>query len=111
MTASSSARCPHASLSGKRGVRELEPLIVQVEPTAPIWQAEPGPAQGTIRRTRETFGLYPQLLAVDAVYGAADLLGRLVEDEGSEPHIPVFEMFEGKDGAFLWAWPSKSGVS
>jgi transposase len=75
-------------------------VIVDVEATAPIRQAEAGAAQTMIRRVRERFGLYPELLAADTAYGAAEMLGWLVEDEGIEPHIPVFDKSERKDGAF-----------
>lgn len=59
--------------------------IVDVEATAPIRQAEAGAAQTMIRRVRERFGLFPELLAADTAYGAAEMLGWLVEDEGIEP--------------------------
>jgi len=75
-------------------------VIVDVETTAPIRQAEAGAAQTMIERTRNRFGLYPELLAADTAYGSAEMLGWLVEDEGIEPHIPVFDKSERKDGAF-----------
>jgi len=75
-------------------------VIVDVEATAPIRQAEAGAAQTMIERTRNRFGLYPELLAADTAYGSAEMLGWLVEDEGIEPHIPVFDKSERKDGAF-----------
>ena len=53
-----------------------------------------------ILRTRDRFGLDPELLAADTAYGAAEMLGWLVESEGIEPHIPVFDKTERKDGAF-----------
>ncbi len=40
------------------------------------------------------------MLAADTAYGSADMLGWLVEDEAIEPHIPVFNKSERKDGAF-----------
>jgi transposase len=75
-------------------------VIVDVEATAPIRQAEAGAAQTMIERTRNRFGLYPELLAADTAYGSAEMLGWLVDDEGIEPHIPVFDKSERKDGAF-----------
>ena len=75
-------------------------VIVDVEATAPIRQAEAGAAQTMIRRARDRFGLYPEMLAADTAYGSASMLGWLVEDEGIEPHIPVFDKSERKDGAF-----------
>jgi transposase len=75
-------------------------VIVDVEATAPIRQAESGAAQTMIRRARDRFGLYPELLAADTAYGSAAMLGWLVEDEGIEPHIPVVDKTERQDGAF-----------
>lgn len=75
-------------------------IIVDVETTAPIRQAEAGAAQAMIRRVRDRFDLYPETLTADTAYGSADMLGWLVEDEGIEPHIPVFDKSERKDGAF-----------
>ncbi len=75
-------------------------VIVDVEATAPIRQAEAGAAREMILRAKERFGLYPEMLAADTAYGSADMLGWLVEDEGIEPHIPVFDKSERKDGAF-----------
>ena len=75
-------------------------VIVDVEATAPIRQAEAGAAQEMLLRVKDRFGLYPELLAADTAYGSADMLGWLVEDEGIEPHIPVFDKSERKDGAF-----------
>ena len=75
-------------------------VIVDVEATAPIRQAEAGAAQEMILRARERFNLYPEILAADTAYGSADMLGWLVEGEGIEPHIPVFDKSERKDGAF-----------
>ena len=75
-------------------------VIVDVEATSPIRQAEAGAAQEMILRAKDRFGLYPELLAADTAYGSADMLGWLVEDEGIEPHIPVFDKSERKDGTF-----------
>lgn len=75
-------------------------VIVDVEATAPIRQAEAGAALDMINRTRERFGLYPEKLVADAAYGSAEVLGRLVESEGIEPHIPVIDKSQRKDGTF-----------
>ena len=53
-----------------------------------------------IDRTMDRFGLYPARLAGDTAYGAAGILGWLVEDKGIEPHIPVIEESERGDGTF-----------
>lgn len=40
------------------------------------------------------------MLAADTAYGAAEMLSWLVEEQDIEPHIPVFDKSERKDGAF-----------
>jgi len=103
---------PAARLTGANGDRaffaystnylvDLEnAIIVDVEATAPIRQVEAGAAQEMIQRIRDRFDLYPEILAADTEYGSADMLGWLVENEGIEPHIPVFDKSERRDGAF-----------
>ena len=75
-------------------------VIVDVEATAPIRQAETGAAMDMIERTRERFGLYPEKLVADTAYGSAETLSWLVESEGIEPHIPVIDKSKRKDGTF-----------
>jgi transposase len=75
-------------------------VIVDVETTAPIRQAEVGAARQMILRTLDLFGLHPDLLAADSAYGSGEMLGWLVEDEGIAPHIPVVDKSERKDGAY-----------
>ena len=75
-------------------------VIVDVEATAPIRQAESGAALDMIERTRDRFGLYPEKLVADTAYGSAETLGWLVESEGIEPHIPVIDKSQRRDGTF-----------
>jgi transposase len=75
-------------------------VIVDVEATRAIRQAEVGAAQTMIERTLARFGLYPESLAGDTAYGAADMLGWLVYEHGIEPHIPVFDKSNRTDGTF-----------
>jgi hypothetical protein len=75
-------------------------VIVDVEATARIRQAEVGAVRDMLTRTRSRFDLHPGVLAADTAYGTADMLGWLVEEQGIEPHIPVFDKSERKDGAF-----------
>ena len=55
-------------------------VIVDVEATAPIRQAEAGAAMDMIVRTRERFGLYPEKLVADTAYR----LGRDARMAGGE---------------------------
>ena len=75
-------------------------VIVDVEATRAIRQAEVGAARTMIERTMDRFGLYPESLAGDTAYGTADMLGWLVYEHGIEPHIPVFDKSKRDDGTF-----------
>jgi len=75
-------------------------VIVDVEGTRAIRQAEVGAAQTMIDRTLDRFGLYPEKLAGDTAYGTAEMLGWLVYEHGIEPHIPVFDKSVRTDGTF-----------
>ena len=75
-------------------------IIVDVEASRAIRQAEVGATRTMIRRTRDTFDLYPEILTADTAYGTADNLNWLVNEEGILPHIPVFDRSKRQDGAF-----------
>ena len=66
-------------------------VIVDVEASRSIRQAEVGAAKTMIERTEERFGLKPERLVGDTAYGAAAMLNWLVEEKGIAPHIPVFD--------------------
>lgn len=103
---------PAARLTGANGDRPFfaystnylvdldNAIIVDVEATAPIRQAEVGAVRDMLVRTRHRCNLHPGVLTADTAYGAADMLGWLVEEQDIEPHIPVFDKSERKDGAF-----------
>lgn len=103
---------PTARLTGANGDRPFfaystnylvdldNAIIVDVEATAPIRQAEVGAVRDMLARTRSRFELHPETLVADTAYGTADMLGWLVEEQDIEPHIPVFDRSERKDGAF-----------
>jgi transposase len=75
-------------------------VIVDVEASRAIRQAEVGAARTMIDRTLDCFGLYPERLAADAAYGSAENLAWLVHERGIEPHIPVFDHSQHRDGTF-----------
>jgi len=75
-------------------------VIVDVEATTAIRQAEVTAAKRMIERTRERFDLSPTRLAGDSGYGSAAMLAWLVEEKNIAPHIPVFDKSERKDGTF-----------
>src|SRR5881398_2145194 len=75
-------------------------VIVDVEASRAIRQAEVGAAKTMIGRTEERFGLKPERLAADTAYGAAPMLNWLVEEKGIAPHIPVNDKSQRDDGTF-----------
>lgn len=75
-------------------------IIVDVEATTAIRQAEVTAAKTMIERTYERFDLHPERLAGDSAYGSAEMLGWLVHEQGIEPHVPVFDKSARTDGSF-----------
>ncbi len=63
-------------------------VIVDVEASRAIRQAEVSAAKTMIERTEERFGLKPQRLVGDTAYGAAPMLNWPVEEKGIAPHTP-----------------------
>jgi transposase len=74
-------------------------VILDVEATRAIRQAEVGAARTMIERTADRFGLKPERLTADSAYGSAPSLHWLVETKGIAPHIPVFDKSKRDDGA------------
>jgi transposase len=75
-------------------------IIVDVEATTAIRQAETLAAKRMIERSLERFDLYPDRLIGDTAYGSAEMLNWLVHDRGIEPHIAVFDKSQRTDGTF-----------
>ena len=75
-------------------------IIVDVEASRAIRQAEVGASRTMLDRTAERFGLKPRSLAADSAYGSAANLAWLVKQRGIEPHIPVFDKSGRTDGTF-----------
>jgi hypothetical protein len=75
-------------------------IIVDVEPSTAVRQAEVTAARTMIERAREHHDLWPARLAADTAYGSAEMLDWLVHDQGIEPHIPVIDKSERIDGTF-----------
>ena len=75
-------------------------VIVDVEATTAIRQAEVLAARRMIERSMQRFGLYPARLMGDSAYGSADMLGWLVHEHGIEPHVTVFDKSARNDGTF-----------
>ena len=75
-------------------------IIVDVEATTAIRQAEVLAAKRMIERSMDRFSLYPARLMGDSAYGSAEMLGWLVYEHGIEPHVTVFDKSARKDGTF-----------
>jgi IS5 family transposase len=75
-------------------------IIVDVEATTAIRQAETTAARRMIERSVDCFDLYPAKLIGDTAYGSAEMLNWLVHEQGIEPHIPVFDKSQHTDGTF-----------
>jgi hypothetical protein len=65
-------------------------IIVDVEATTAIRQAEVLAAKRMIERSMERFDLYPARLMGDSAYGSAEMIGWLVYEHGIVPHVTVF---------------------
>jgi transposase len=75
-------------------------IIVDVEATTAIRQAEVLAAKRMIERSIDRFDLYPGRLLGDSAYGSAEMLGWLVYEHGIEPHVTVFDKSMRQDGTF-----------
>jgi transposase len=75
-------------------------IIMDVEASRAIRQAEVGAARTMIDRTENRFGLRPERLAGDTAYGSAEMLNWLVAERHITPHIPVIDKSARGDGTF-----------
>ncbi|KIC09723.1 transposase [Leisingera sp. ANG-M1] len=77
-------------------------VIVDVEATRSIRQAEIGSTKTMLKRVKAKFDLHPERLIADTAYGTGPMLGWLV-DRGIAPHIPVFDKSGRNDGTLTRA--------
>src|SRR6202162_262428 len=75
-------------------------VIMDVEASRAIRQAEVGAAKTMIERTEERFDIKPKRLAADTAYGSGPNLNWLVKDKDIAPHIPVIDKSKRDDGTF-----------
>ena len=72
-------------------------IIVDVEAT-PTWRtAEVNATRTMIERVEQRFDLKPKRLIGDMAYGAAELLGWMVNEKAIEPHVPVWDKTQRND--------------
>ncbi len=75
-------------------------VIMDVEASRAIRQAEVGAAKTMIERTQERFGITPERLAADTAYGSAATLDWIINEKKIAPHIPVIDKSKRQDGTF-----------
>jgi len=75
-------------------------IIMDVEASRAIRQAEVGASQTMLVRTHECFGIRPQWLVGDTAYGAAPNLDWLINTQGIAPYVPVIDKSKREDGTF-----------
>ncbi|MBT9386904.1 IS1182 family transposase [Pseudooceanicola sp. CBS1P-1] len=88
-------------------------VIMDVEATRAIRQAEVGASRTMLDRTEKRFGIRPDWLAADTAYGNAENLGWLVEKRSIIPFIPVIDKSERTDGTFSrsdFEWDEKNDL-
>lgn len=74
-------------------------VIVDVEATRSIRQAEVGSVRTKLDRVYEKFDLDPERIIADTAYGSGPMLGWLV-DRKIAPHIPVIDKASRTDGTW-----------
>ena len=75
-------------------------IIMDVEASRAIRQAEVSASQTMIERTEACFGIRPKWLAADSAYGSASNLDWLVNEQGIAPHVPVIDKSQRENGTF-----------
>ena len=75
-------------------------IIMDVEASRAIRQAEVGVARAMIERTEARFEIKPERLSGDTAYGSGANLNWLVCEKKIAPHIPVIDKSKRKDGTF-----------
>jgi transposase len=75
-------------------------VILDVEATRSVRQAELGAMQTMLDRTRDRFDIHPERMIADTAYGTGPLLEWLVQERGIAPHIPVVDKSGRADGTF-----------
>lgn len=73
-------------------------IIVDVEATPAFRTDEVNATRTMINRVEERFEMKPTRLIGDTAYGAAELLGWMVDEKAIEPHVPVWDKTKRTDG-------------
>lgn len=73
-------------------------IIVDVEASPARRTDEVNATRTMVERVEERFDLKPKHLIGDTAYGTAEMLGWMVDQKSIEPHVPVWDKAERKDG-------------
>ena len=73
-------------------------MIVDVEASTAVRQAEVTAAKRMIECIEQRFDLYPEGRPVTPPMDQPDTVGWLVHERGIEPHVPVFDKSKRTDG-------------
>ena len=85
-------------------------VIIDVEASRSIRQAEVGSTRTMLDRVKERFDLHPERLIADTAYGSGPMLGWLVE-RGIAPHIPVIDHTKRAEGVWstdVFEWDAEN---
>ena len=74
-------------------------VIVDVEATPAYRTDEVNATRTMVDRVEERFDIKPTHLIGDTAYGTAEMLGWMVDEKAIEPHVPVWDKAERKDGS------------
>jgi len=75
-------------------------IIVDVEATPAHRSLEVQSTKTMIERVEERLALKTHKLICDTAYGTAEFLGWMVNEKSIEPHVPIWERGERKEGTF-----------
>jgi hypothetical protein len=75
-------------------------VILDVEATPARRTEEVESTKVMVDRVEKRFDIKPERLIADTAYGSAPMLGWMVDEKAIEPHIPVWDKTERKDGTF-----------
>jgi len=75
-------------------------ITVDVEATPAHRTLQVQSTRTMIERVEERLAVKTRKLIGDTAYGTAEMLGWMVEEKGIEPHVPVWEKAQRKDGTF-----------
>ena len=80
---------PYVAYATNHLIDTKSSVIMDVEATRVIRQAEVGASRTILDRTQKRFGIRPDWLAADTAYGNAENLGGLVEKRSITRFIPI----------------------